>query len=80
VVSCEMGTGVVEGTRRHPLRGIMSCRRRGACGRCESAQMMSSVSEVGPWCASKLRLSPEVRSGETRPSRGRGTVRSGRLN
>lgn len=77
MVSCERMTGVVEGTIHHPLQGIMSCRRRGACGRCDSAQMMS---EVGPWCASKLRLLPEVRpvrSDETRPSRGRGTVRSG---
>ena len=71
MASCERRTGEVEGMIHHPLRRIMSFRRQGACGRCESAQMMSEVSEVGPWCASKLRLLPEVRSGETlvRPSR-----------
>lgn len=61
LASCEKRTGEVEGMTHRPFRGIVSCRRRGACGRCESAQMMSLVWEVGPWCASKAQA---VASGE----------------
>ena len=60
MASCgrKMGrTEEVEGIMHRLLWGITSCRRRGACGRCENAQVVSLLSDlgVGPWCTSKPR-------------------------